>query len=80
MPRPKLLFFVEGFTDIRFVTGLAEDSEQMVWVVVGRPRRMLMRVRGTIVEEVKAQLYMPRRVAAGTRATRWSADTTGAPH
>jgi glycosyltransferase involved in cell wall biosynthesis len=45
MPRPKLLFFVEGFTDIRFVTGLAEIAELTLCVPEGHYRSSGLRER-----------------------------------
>jgi glycosyltransferase involved in cell wall biosynthesis len=35
MPRPRVVFFVEGFTDIRFVTGLSEIAELTLCVPAG---------------------------------------------
>ena len=45
MPRPKLLFFVEGFTDIRFVTGLAGIAELSLCVPEGHYRSSGLRER-----------------------------------
>ena len=38
MSKPKVLFFVEGFTDIRFVTGLSEVAELTLCVPTGHYR------------------------------------------
>jgi hypothetical protein len=40
MPKPKLLFFVEGFTDIRFVTGLAGIADLTLCVPEGTTDRV----------------------------------------
>lgn len=45
MPRLKLLFFVEGFTDIRFVTGLAEIADLTLCVPEGHYRSSGLRAR-----------------------------------
>ena len=63
--------------EIGFVTGLAEDSEHRIWVVVGRPRRTLMRIDGTTVQEVAPELHMPRRVAAAAGGGIWIGTVNG---
>ena len=45
MPKPKLLFFVEGFTDIRFVTGLAGIADLTLCVPKGHYRSSGLRDR-----------------------------------
>lgn len=45
MPKPKVLFFVEGFTDIRFVTGLSEIAELTLCVPTGHYRSSGLRQR-----------------------------------
>lgn len=47
MPKPKVLFFVEGFTDIRFVTGLSEIAELTLCVPTGHYRSSGLAARVT---------------------------------
>lgn len=59
------------------MTDLVEDSEHSVWVVVGRPRRMLMRVHDLTAQEVYQELPMPRRVAAAAGGGIWVGTVNG---
>jgi ligand-binding sensor domain-containing protein len=62
---------------VGFVTGLAEDSEHNIWVVVGRPRRTLMRVHQRTAQAVTLELPMPRKVAAAAGGGIWVGTVNG---
>ena len=63
--------------EMGFVTGLAEDSAHSIWVVVGRPRRRLIRVQDVTAQEVYQELPMPRRVAAAAGSGIWVGTVNG---
>lgn len=56
---------------IGFVTSLAEDAEQNVWVVANGPPRTVMRIQDFTVREEHGDAHMPRRVAVDPTGGIW---------
>ena len=56
---------------IGFVSGMAEDADQNVWVVANRPPRTVLRIHGLEVREEYSGARMPRRVAVDPTGGVW---------